>query len=58
MKKSKYKKYFSVKNKTKLLVRKDTPKGTYKVTLSVTAKGNKEYKKKTVGVTVTVKIVK
>ena len=54
---SKVKKYFSINNKSgKITAKKNTPKGTYKVKVSVTAAGNGNYKKATKDATVTVRI--
>ena len=51
------KKYFAVDKKTgKLTVNKGVKKGTYKVTVKVSAAGNKDYKAGTKSVTITVKV--
>lgn len=55
--KSRYKKYFSVNRKTgTLTVKKKLRKGTYKVTLKVTDKGNSNYSMITKSVTVKIKV--
>ena len=55
--KSKYKRYFSVNRKTgTLTVKKNLKKGTYKVTLKVTDKGNGNYSMTTKSVTVKIKV--
>ena len=55
VKKAKFKKYFKVNKKNgNITVKKKLKKGTYKVTVKVTAAGNKYYKKATKKVTVKV----
>jgi hypothetical protein len=51
--KSSKKKYVTVSSKGKVTVKKKTPKGIYKIT--ITAKGNKNYKSGSKTVTITVK---
>lgn len=54
---SKYKKYFSVNSTSgKITVKKGLKKGTYKVKVKITAKGDKNHKAATKTVTVTVKV--
>ncbi len=49
-------KVLSISKSGKLTVKKGTKKGTYKLKFKVTAKGNKNYKSKTVTKTVTIKV--
>ena len=55
--KKNFKKYFKVNTKNgKVTVKKGLKKGTYKVRIKVTAKGNKDYKAKTLTRTATIKV--
>ena len=57
--KKKFKKYFKVNVKNgKVTVRKGLPAGTYKVKVKVTAAGNKDYKKLSKTIKVTIKVTK
>jgi hypothetical protein len=55
--KKKYKKYFTVKKKTgDIRIKKGLKKGTYRVKVKVTAKGNNNYKSKTLTRTFRIRI--
>jgi cobalamin biosynthesis Co2+ chelatase CbiK len=51
-------KYFSINKKGVITVKAGTPKKSYKVTVTVTAKGNKNYKKGSAKATFTIKVTK
>nr|MCR4842523.1 S8 family serine peptidase [Eubacterium sp.] len=54
---AKAKKYITINKKTgKIVLKKGTPKGTYKIKVKVKAAGNANYKKKTKTVTVKIKV--
>ena len=56
VKKSKFKKYFKVKNNGNIAVKKKLKKGSYKLKIKVTAAGNVQYKKATETITVSIKV--
>ena len=53
-----FKKYFAVKSKKYIVVKKRTPAGKYKIPIVITAKGNSEYKGKTLNKIVRITIIK